>query len=179
MGKKVEIVVGVIGVLLLALIVGWLIGVMVGGYAIWGVGRGKPIVVENPALLTEMVGKIRQAGGVMGTIILVERGVDSRAEYVGYLPSKDKPIVALSGCRKPMTLLGLVSWMRVEVDTERVEQVWGAEEAKRRINGLMVQCLIYGMSRSEPSVFDQAVTNVMETMAGQRVFGIPQAEAEK
>ena len=137
------------------------------GYAI----QGNDIVqVKNRKLLAKVTQTIRQAGGVRGAILTVKPGVDVQEPYVGSIPSKDKPIVAISGCRKPIKVLGLISFMRVEVDREWVTRVWG-EEADKRVNGLMLSCLIYGMSSGNESVFTTAVSGLEGVTGGERVFG--------
>jgi hypothetical protein len=149
-------------------IIMWMRGAVVGvGYAI----QGNDIVqVENRELLAKVAEMIRQAGGIRGVVLTVKPGVDVREPYVGSIPSKDKPIVAISGCRKPIKVLGLISFMRVEVDREWVTRVWG-EEADKRVNGLMLSCLIYGMSSGNESVFTTAVSGLAGVTGGERVFG--------
>lgn len=144
-------------------------GVVVGrGYAVAG---GRVIEVRDKSRLANVVKSIQEAGGVMGTILWVKSGVDLQTTYVGTIPSQNKPIVAISGCREPKKLLSLISWVQVDVDPEFVERVWGAEEVNRRINGLMLQCLIYGMSNGKEVTFKQAVIEAIETMEGVVMFG--------
>ncbi|MBV6395012.1 MAG: hypothetical protein HFACDABA_00583 [Anaerolineales bacterium] len=145
-------------------------GVVVGrGYVIVG---GKVVEVRDRQRLASVVKSIQEAGGVIGTILWVKPGVDLQATYVGTIPSQNKPIVAISGCREPKKLLGLVSLVQVDIDPEFVERVWGAGEVDRRINGLMLQCLIYGMSNGEEATFKQAVAEAVKTMEGVVMFGV-------
>lgn len=142
------------------------------GYMIQG---GGIVQVEDRALLSQMANKIQQAGGVRATLLYVKQEVDVEEPYVGSIPSKNKPIVAMSGCRKPVKVLGLVAIMRVDVDPGWIKQVWG-EETPKRVNGLLTQCLIYGMSGGKETIFNTAVPEVVGVMGGQRAFGVIEDE---
>jgi len=164
--KKWWVVGGVVLAVIFAVII-WIWGTVIGfGYIIQGGGM---VRVENKELLAKVVKTIQQAGGVRGTILTVKQGVDVKEQYVGSIPSIDKPIVAISGCRKPIKVLGM-SMMQVEVDREWVTRVWG-EEANKRLNGLMLSCLIYGMSSGNEAVFATVTGNLAGVTEGERVFG--------
>jgi len=135
------------------------------------IAGGKVVKVTDQPRLASVVQRIHKAGGVMGTILWVTPGVDLAYHYVGSIPSKDKPIVPIAGCRQPTKILGLISFMHVEIDINWVEKVWGSEQVDKRINGLMLQCLIYGMSNGEEVTFKNAVTGAIQTMEGVVMFG--------
>ena len=142
------------------------------GYVLGGVGDKQPIKLENRTLLAEIISEAHQAGAIMGTVAWVQDGVDLQAEYITSIPSQQKPVIAISGCRKPRSLLGLVSFVQIDIDLDWVERVRGEAEAKRLLNNLLMQCLIQGMSREDIAVFRQALDVAFARMGDVRVFEV-------
>jgi hypothetical protein len=148
----------------------WSAAVVGSGYMMWRVKGDYGFVLKDSGLLKKMVQRIRGVGGIMGVVMWVEQGVDPATEYKVSIPSKDKPIVPISGCRVSV-IGGLLSVVRVEVDIQKVEEVWG-DEAERRLNGMTLLCINHGMTRGSNQVFAAGREAIVEEMQGQIVFGV-------
>jgi hypothetical protein len=151
----------------------WLVlstAVIGAGYVIWRVNGEYGFVLKDPELLGRMAERIRGVGGIMAVAMWVEQGVDPTVEYKVSIPSKDKPIVPISGCSVE-TIGGLLSVVRVKVDLQKVSEVWG-DDAEKRLNGMTLLCLNQGMTRGSEQVFDAGRDAIVEEMQGRIVFGV-------
>jgi len=166
----------VLGALLVISVLLWQVwqGLVVGkGYLIWGLGERSGIELAKPELLAQAVQLGREAGGVMGTVVLVKKGVDVRAEYAISVTSKEKQGTKMAGCLEPHKILGLLSVVEIVVDPDWIEKEFGKEVGKERLNALILSCWGYGMvGGSTEGVWQQVRQVMVEPMVRQAIFGM-------
>ena len=141
------------------------------GYALWKVKGEYGFVVKDQALLSRITTRIREVGGIVFTVAWATNGgVDGRVDYQVSIPSQEKPIIPISGC-KVQPIFGLISVIHTYIDVGRVREVWG-EDAEQRLNGMMLMCLNHAMTLGNERIFVQATDVIVEELHGKTVFGV-------
>ena len=168
--KKWGILVSVFLVIIVALT--WLImsGLQMGkGYVV--MGRG--IKIKDKATLQQMVSSGREVVGFYQPFVVlwVREGLQAQ-NYAMYSVNTETKLPT-TGCVKPTTYFarGMVL-VKMDVDMNQIIEARGEAKSNQALNGIVAQCLAYGMASGDVGETYQRVWEAVKTAMGEAlVFG--------
>ena len=162
--------ISVFAVIMAGLVWVWISGVEVGrGYAI----LGKGVKIQDKATLQQMVVAGR---GVVGfyqpfVVLWAREGLQTQNYALYSVNTQTKS--PTTGCVKPTTYFarGMVL-VRMDVDMNQIIEARGEVKSNQALNGIVAQCLSYGMASGDVGETYQRVWEAVKTAMGEaQVFG--------
>jgi hypothetical protein len=150
----------------------WLImsGVQMGkGYVV--MGRG--VKIKDKATLQQMVSSGREVVGFYHPLVILwaREGLQTQDYALYSVNTQTKS--PTTGCVKPTTYFARgVVLVKMDVDMNQIIEARGEAKSNQALNGIVAQCLAYGMASGDASETYQRVWEAVKTAMGEvLVFG--------